>query len=296
LRAELIDSPCPESAGTGLPPTPRRRGELALRLVSAFVLLPIVMALIARGGVPFALLLGAVAACSVYEVCAMALQPFPRVAWVAVLSAAALPVFSRLRPDPFSALLLGFALASLLSMGAGFGSALLSEDPPAALPRPIWMGASLIYCALPLGLIGLLRASPEGGWWVLLACTVTWMNDTGAYFAGRAFGRHKLLPKVSPRKTWEGFLGGLAASIASALILRGLGFHALSFWECGVLGLLAGVIGPMGDLSESLLKRALGFKDSGRLMPGHGGILDRIDALLFNAVLVFAFASVLGRL
>jgi phosphatidate cytidylyltransferase len=142
----------------------------------------------------------------------------------------------------------------------------------------------------------MLRLGRDGLWWVVLACALTWLDDTGAYFAGRAFGRHKLLPKVSPKKTWEGFAGGWLASLAAAFAVRAIGFHALSVVDCLVLGLLAGIVGPTGDLSESLLKRSLDVKDSGRILPGHGGILDRIDALLFNGVLVFVYADALGRL
>jgi len=270
--------------------------ELGLRLLSAAILLPIAIVLIVRGGLPFAVLVGVVAGCSVYEVCAMALRPLPKVAWIAVLAGAALPIFGGLHPGDFEPLLRGFAGACLLVLGAGFVSALVAENPPAAVSRSIWMVTGLAYCALPLGLIGLLRMGRDGAWWVLLACTVTWMNDTGAYFAGRAFGRHKLVPKVSPNKTWEGFVGGTIASVASALAVKAVGFHALTLADCLVIGLLAAFFGPLGDLSESLLKRSLGVKDSSRLIPGHGGVLDRIDALLFNGVLVFAYADALGRL
>ena len=273
-----------------------RRSDLAVRLASAFVLLPIVIVLIIRGGMGFALLVGVVAGCSVYEICAMALRPMPSVAWVAILSGAALPIYSDLHPGSLEPLLLGFATGCLLALGAGFVSALAADNPPAAVSRAIWMTAGLAYCALPLGLIGLLRQGRDGLWWVILACTVTWMNDTGAYFAGRAFGRHKLLPKVSPKKTWEGFFGGGAASVASAWVVKAIGFQALTLGDCLAIGLLGGVLGPLGDLSESLLKRSLDVKDSGRLIPGHGGVLDRIDALLFNGVLVFAYADALGRL
>ncbi len=187
-----------------------------------------------------------------------------------------------------------FAVA--IAMGLGFGSALLAEDPPAAAARAVWLPAALVYCALPMSLIGLLRMGNNGPWWVVLACSVTWLNDTGAYFAGRAFGRHKMLPKASPKKTWEGFAGGMAASLASAFAVRAVGFHALTPVDCVAIGIPAGILGPMGDLSESILKRALGVKDSGNLFPGHGGMLDRIDALLFNAVFIFAYASARGYL
>jgi phosphatidate cytidylyltransferase len=264
--------------------------------MSAFILLPIVIGLIAWGGLPFACLVGVVAGWAVYEVCAMALRPTPPTAWTAVVVAAVLPVYSGLHPARLDMLLLAFAFGCFLALAAGFVSALLSPNPVTAVSRAMWMPASLVYCALPLGLIGLLRMGRDGLWWVILACTLTWMNYTGAFFVGRAFGRHKLLPKVSPNKTWEGFFGGWAVSAAAAWAVKVIGFQALPAGDCLALGLLAGVVGPVGDLSESLLKRSLDVKDSGRLLPGHGGILDRIDALLFNGVLVFAYADAFGRL
>jgi phosphatidate cytidylyltransferase len=188
--------------------------------------------------------------------------------------------------------------AAPIAMGLGFGSALLADDPPAAASRAIWLPASLVYCALPMSLMGLLRMGHDGAWWVVLVCSVTWLNDTGAYFAGRAFGKHKMLPKASPKKTWEGFAGGMAASIASMFVIRAIGFPTvhLTPLDCLGIGIPAGILGPMGDLSESILKRALGVKDSGNILPGHGGMLDRIDALLFNSVLIFAYASSMGYL
>jgi phosphatidate cytidylyltransferase len=117
--------------------------------------------------------------------------------------------------------------------------------------------------------------------WILLALLVTWLTDTGAYVVGKSLGRHKLIPRVSPNKTIEGGLGGLTAAVLTAIFCTWAfeldmhpGFAALS-------GLVLGTIGMLGDLAESTLKRHAGVKDSGSLIPGHGGILDRIDAMLF---------------
>ena len=127
----------------------------------------------------------------------------------------------------------------------------------------------------------------------MLTLTVTWLNDSFAYFAGRAFGRRKLYERISPSKTWEGALGGAAGSIAGALIVREIWLPELPSWGAAFIGAGAAVLGPLGDLSESMLKRAFGAKDSGRLLPGHGGLLDRIDALLFNAPFVLFCARLL---
>jgi len=130
---------------------------------------------------------------------------------------------------------------------------------------------------------------PEGLQWVISALVITWANDTCAYFAGRLFGRHKLHPAVSPNKTWEGFAGGAFGSVAGMFVARWVAFPALTTVDCIALGLLGAVLGPLGDLCESLLKRAHGVKDSGTLIPGHGGLLDRVDALLFNAPAVYLY-------
>lgn len=156
-------------------------------------------------------------------------------------------------------------------------------EPRSLLVRAIsgWIALSGMFVAL----VSLQARSP---WLLLAAMAVVWIADTAAYFAGRAFGCHRLAPLVSPGKTWEGVVGALVAVAIYALALAplapvagfrgGTGAGALALWIAFVL-VLAG-ISIVGDLYESLLKRQAGVKDSGRLLPGHGGILDRIDALL----------------
>jgi len=151
-----------------------------------------------------------------------------------------------------------------------------------------------VYPGLLLAALVPLRQLPRGEWWILLAIVVTWLNDTFAYFVGRAFGRRKLYERISPSKTWEGAAGGAAGSIAGALVIRSLWLPVIPFWGAALIGAGAAVLGPLGDLSESMLKRAFGAKDSGRLLPGHGGLLDRIDALLFNAPFVLLCARLLA--
>ena len=126
----------------------------------------------------------------------------------------------------------------------------------------------------------LLLARPDGRWYVMAAIALTVSNDIGAYAVGSRFGRHKLAPDVSPAKTWEGFAGGLVTVVVLAVVVtaRLPGFDvavAVAF------GLGAAVAGTLGDLAESLVKRDLGVKDLGRIMPGHGGIMDRVDAIIF---------------
>jgi len=118
----------------------------------------------------------------------------------------------------------------------------------------------------------------HGGHVVMYALLVVWLADSGAYFAGRAFGRRKLAPLVSPGKTWAGFWGGLAACALLAVVTARL--EALPLWPLLAVTLVAGVFSVVGDLAESLCKRYAGVKDSGSLIPGHGGVLDRFDSLL----------------
>jgi phosphatidate cytidylyltransferase len=114
--------------------------------------------------------------------------------------------------------------------------------------------------------------------------------DTGAYYTGRLLGRHKLAPKVSPGKTVEGVVGGLLAALAAGPLSRLLFFHEIPIVHALVLGALIGLLGPLGDLSESMLKRGAGVKDSGTLLPGHGGMLDRVDSILFCAPLLYYYS------
>jgi phosphatidate cytidylyltransferase len=114
--------------------------------------------------------------------------------------------------------------------------------------------------------------------------------DTGAFYTGRLIGRHKLAPRISPGKTIEGVVGGLVTATAAGPLSRMTFFHEIPMYHALVLGALIGVLGPAGDLSESLLKRGAEVKDSGTLLPGHGGMLDRIDSILFCAPLLFYYS------
>jgi phosphatidate cytidylyltransferase len=155
-----------------------------------------------------------------------------------------------------------------------------------------------VYLGWPLSVFLLLRGFhvgvSTGLWWVLTVFLGVWGFDTGAFFAGHFFGRHKLAPDISPAKTWEGVAGGLVLSIAAALLFTA--------WPLGVpwylailLGILIGIASTLGDLAESLIKRQTHVKDSGQFMPGHGGILDRIDSLLFAVIVVYIFAQLIGK-
>ena len=138
--------------------------------------------------------------------------------------------------------------------------------------------------------------------WVFLFLVVTWCGDTGAYFAGRAFGRRKLFERISPKKTWEGAFGGFALSIVGAFVMWYFASHIqadsllanIEWFHIAILGGLINVSGVVGDLTESLFKRAYDIKDSGWIMPGHGGIVDRVDSILFTAPVTWLYAFGMG--
>ncbi len=120
-----------------------------------------------------------------------------------------------------------------------------------------------------------------------------WANDTGAYLTGITLGRHRLMERISPKKSWEGFFGGLVISVAAAWLFSGwLGGVSTSGWI--IISIIISIAGTYGDLTESMLKRSMGVKDSGSVMPGHGGFLDRFDSALISFPLVYLFISIFG--
>ena len=144
-----------------------------------------------------------------------------------------------------------------------------------------WFGAYFIS----------LRNLPEGKWWILIVLPAVWFADAGAYFIGKRFGRHKLSPRLSPNKTWEGYLGGIIAGVLltalfAAIWRVGAGPNsAITPLRGALVGLVMGIFPTLADLGESMIKRQMGVKDSGNLLPGHGGAFDRIDSWLWAVVL-----------
>ncbi|GCE17432.1 phosphatidate cytidylyltransferase [Dictyobacter kobayashii] len=165
------------------------------------------------------------------------------------------------------------------------------------LAVPMYLGWSMSYFLLLRGYeVGSLHPMsgwwvtlPRGVWWLLVTLLGVWGFDAAAFFAGRYFGRHKMAPHISPAKTWEGVAGGLLLSIIASLILTVIPL-GVPWYFAIILGLLIGTAATLGDLAESLIKRQMHVKDSGQFMPGHGGMLDRIDSLLFAVFVVYLFS------
>jgi phosphatidate cytidylyltransferase len=150
-----------------------------------------------------------------------------------------------------------------------------------------WTLGGILYIGWLLSYFVALRGLDDGRNWVFFALFVTFASDTAAFFVGRALGRHKLAPRISPGKTWEGTIAGVFGAIIVSLLFTLL--IPISYWQAIVLGLLVSIFGQLGDLVESLLKRNTGVKDSGKLVPGHGGFLDRIDSVVFVGVVVYYY-------
>ena len=143
-----------------------------------------------------------------------------------------------------------------------------------------------------LACLAQLHAHTDGGAWVLLSMFLAFLSDTGAYFAGRAFGKHKLSPALSPKKTIEGSVGGLVAAALGAVALQQtLLAGRFPLIDAVLLAFVGAALGQAGDLLESMIKRSCGVKDSGNIMPGHGGLLDRSDALMFTGAATWLYVT-----
>ncbi len=293
---------------------------LLKRVLTAVVLIPIVLLLVLRAPIPvLAIVAALVALLAAHELLklaeAYAIRPFywPTYIFVtaffvllALGSASEKPVISAagfIYGTGFAA-----AFAAFLFLCIGMNRADLSTAFPAALTSVF----AFCYVALPLGFLVQVREQWSGAFLLLYLLLIVWAGDIFAYFVGRSLGRHLMSPRVSPKKTWE----GAAASFAASLLVGSLLFHyalpissALlnahlierqdglfslqkpELWPIVVLSAAINIAAQLGDLVESLIKRGAGVKDSGAILPGHGGMLDRIDALLFAAPVLWCYAA-----
>jgi phosphatidate cytidylyltransferase len=252
------------------------RSNTLTRVLTAAALIPIVLALV--WWAPqwlFSAVLALIAAGTLYEYLGIAresgLTPLAGLCYAAVVVVVFWP-----RLTDGAALLLMLALALALAMRP-------SRSLDKALPAAASSLLGVLYVGLPLAMLGDIRRLDAGPRWVVYVLVLTWVSDTAAYFAGRALGRHKLAPRISPGKTWEGAAASLLAALAFGLAYLAWLRPAPNFGLAAGAGIAAAVniAGQIGDLAESAIKRGAGMKDSGAILPGHGGLLDRIDALLF---------------
>jgi phosphatidate cytidylyltransferase len=263
-----------------------RMGDLARRVLSVVVLLPVfVWVLVAAPLWIFVAMVVAAGMLANWEFTRMFARAGVPVLRDAGLIWGGLVTLVFVRPDRADA---GFAL---VVVGLLVASLDRGVPGPARWQRVAVTLLGVCYVNWLLGHVLWLRSLPDGLHWVLLLVWVTWIGETAAYVVGSLVGRHKLAPGISPGKTIEGAAAQLAASVIASLAAGGWLFPGLLLRDALVVGILLGVAGQVGDLVESALKRSVGTKDTGQVIPGHGGMLDRIDGLLFNAPALFYYVT-----
>jgi phosphatidate cytidylyltransferase len=264
-----------------VPPSSAERHSLRDRVSAGLLLIVLFLSAVYLGGWVYFALIALMVGLAATEFAALmrrvGLQPSIALiwGWVALLLLdAQVPAWELLRPG-LTFLLLAALIWHLVAYERGL----------ARMPAADW--ALTLTIGVYLGWTGahflLLREHPNGFGWSMVGLGGTALADVGAYVAGRAFGRRAMTPRLSPKKTWEGYLGGLVAGTLGALLL-GLAFGIAPQHAAG-LGLLVALLTPLGDLGESMIKRQVGAKDASQTIPGHGGVFDRIDSLLWGAVI-----------
>ncbi len=265
------------------------QGDLVRRAASAIVLAPVVLVAVWLGGLPFAALVAIVAAIVVLEWWTVTVprrggrtKTIDPSATVAAVAAGAAPLAAAAGQPLLSAIVLvvGAALVALLHRGA--------------LGRWIWPILGVAYAGLPAVALVAVRDLPGGLWFVLMLMIVVWVTDSVAYFGGRAIGGPKLWPRVSPGKTWSGAICGLLGGVCAGAAVAA--FSGGGIAAAVVVAAVLSVVSQLGDLAESAIKRRFGVKDSGKLIPGHGGVMDRVDGLLAAALAAGLIVLALGAI
>jgi phosphatidate cytidylyltransferase len=257
---------------------------LAQRVASAVVGVPVIFLLILLGGNWYVAFVAAALAVASLEF------SHPRLGWTHHLSLLAAAFCAALACGAHVGLdwvIWFMAGAALLTLGAS----LVRFDSERMLADWLWVMGGIVYVGFLGSLIVLLRDYDNGRDWVFLALFSTFAVDTTAYFAGRAFGRRKLAPSISPKKTVEGFIGGYAGGFAAVLLLNYFLGLRVEAWQAVLLGALLPIAATIGDLVESGMKRSMHIKDASELIPGHGGVLDRMDSVLFTFALTYLFTQ-----
>ncbi len=197
---------------------------------------------------------------------------------------------------PLLVYLFGHAVIAPSAIGASFLFFLISIFRSVDFRDASLEGAlktlGVVYIAIPLSYLILIKGHLRGEFWILFLFLVVWSNDTFAYVTGKLMGRHPLAPSLSPKKTIEGACGGVVAGVIAALLFNGFLNLGMSHIGIALLSTAIGLIAMAGDIAESLLKRGAGVKDSGSIIPGHGGVLDRLDSMIFTVPFLYYFLSI----
>jgi phosphatidate cytidylyltransferase len=289
------------------------------RVATAIVLIPIVLLLVLRAPVPvLAAAVAVVAVIALREYVALVahynIQPSAPVLYVVtvICFAAIAALAGSTYLVATSEMMFGLAVAAVGVAFLLLGLAMRREPPSTGFPAAAGGTFGFLYVVAPLAMLVQLRLQGSGAFLILYVLIVVWIGDTVAYYTGRAIGRHKMAPRISPGKTWEGAAGSLVGAmvagtlvfaysgpisnglIRAGLLTPGQGYRPPELpplWQFAALSAVINVAAQVGDLAESLIKRGAGVKDSGTILPGHGGMLDRIDALLFAAPVVWYYAA-----
>ena len=290
------------------------------RIATAVILIPLVLLLVLKAP-PYLLVIvaAAVALLAIAEFLKLAThygaQPLSSLtyAYVALFFIFVIVASSNRTPlIETTSTIYGIAVATAIAPFIFLTAAMRRSDMSTGYPAAAASVFAFAYIAIPMALLVEIRRQPAGAIWVIYALLVVWAGDIFAYFIGKFLGRHRMSPEVSPKKTWEGAIASVAASvivgalwmqhasaISSALLRAGLidrpsgmfGLEQPQLWPIIVLSAAVNIAAQLGDLVESLIKRGAGVKDSGSILPGHGGMLDRIDAMLFAVPVVWAYRA-----
>jgi len=291
---------------------------LLKRIATAAVLIPIVLVLILRAPVPaLAAVAGIVALLTIHEFLKLTesygVQPMPLPTYI--LTAAFFVIVGMAGQAPLlstAQFLVMLAFAAAVAPFLFLTRAMRGEDLRAGYPAAAASVFAFTYIALPMAMLVQLRQQWAGAFYLLYLLLVVWAGDIFAYFVGKSMGRHLMAPRISPKKTWEGAAASLVASVGvgwalfhyalplSSLLLRAglierrdglFGLEQPAMGPVILLTVVLNIAAQLGDLVESLIKRGAGIKDSGAILPGHGGMLDRIDAMLFAAPVLWYYAA-----
>ncbi|MDA1189048.1 MAG: phosphatidate cytidylyltransferase [Chloroflexi bacterium] len=271
-----------------MPDTSSARRNLVIRIITGVVAIPL-LAVVIWAGLPWVTVVAAiVAAIAATEVCIMAAKrgEHPSVlvavvwAWGLVIaghfSALDVPAYLTVLPAIVAGLVFAF-IGALIQKASDAASSIASTTLAAC-----YSGGLLLF-------VPLLREAPDGTEGLYLLFIGVFATDILAYSVGRLIGRHRMAPSISPGKTWEGVVGGLAGGIGAMIAATAVFGMGIVVWQAVVLGIVVAAVAMVGDLFESKLKRIAGVKDSGWLVPGHGGLLDRLDSILFNIPVLYLF-------